>query len=84
MVALLIAASRDSRAIVRPILRAGRTNSGMSISDNSVTGITQHEPVEPHFRNDEADETPGENTEVGLSRSRRELREENRSFSGDA
>ena len=37
IVALWIAASRDSRAMVRPIQRAGSRNSGISSSDSSVT-----------------------------------------------
>jgi hypothetical protein len=36
IVALLIAASRDNRAIVAPMRRAGRMNSGTSTSDSSV------------------------------------------------
>ena len=37
IVALWIAASRDSRAMVRPIQRAGSRNSGISTSESSVT-----------------------------------------------
>ena len=37
IVALWIAASRDSRAMVRPIQRAGNRNSGIRTSDSSVT-----------------------------------------------
>ena len=37
IVALWMAASRDSRAMVRPIHRAGSRNSGISTSDSSVT-----------------------------------------------